>query len=99
MNIRQNTTWKFKEGKGDKYRRLRVIDVLDNGDIQVRSFYLDEVIWPYHDDKRGNPRRQPKTITLQKRTLLQNYVCLTTNRSEGSYSSSAVAEFSGGMLR
>ena len=86
--IRRNTTWKFKKGRGDKYRRLRVLNVQSDSDktgpyVEVRSFYLDQASWPGENDIRLNPRRMPKTILILKSTLLKDYECLNSSMWEG----------------
>jgi len=78
-----NTVWKFKKGKGDRFRRLRILDVCENKEVKLRSFYLDEPPRKkYRRRYQTEGRRQPKTITLQLSTLLKDYECVTTNRHE-----------------
>ena len=98
--IRQNTVWKFKAGRGDKYRRLRVKSVQPDNDkvgpyVEVRSFYLDEPVWPSKKDKRGDSRRQPKDMLLLKATILSDYECITTEWREGATSDSEIQTFGG----
>lgn len=86
--IRMGSVWRFKPGRGDPYRRLRVRYVQSTTDktgpyVEVRSFYLDECTWPTDDDVRSNPRRQPKTIMILRSTLLKDYECITVHRHEG----------------
>jgi hypothetical protein len=78
--IRTGSVWKFKDGRGDPYRRLRVKHVQSAAEpvVEVRSFYLDEGSWPSDDDVRNDPRRRAKTITILRSTLLKDYECVTT---------------------
>lgn len=90
MTVRRNTTWKFKDGRGDRFRRLRVLHA-EQGDphVEVRSFYLDE---PVRRSAGGNSRRQPKTILMLQTTLLKDYECLTTHLREGPQESTGASE-------
>ena len=94
MTIKPNTAWKFKPGKGDEYRRLRILDVPDGPHVEIRSFYLD---YPDKSEQTNgysaeqvSLRRRGKTYLILKSTLLQNYECITTDWREGALGGSSI---------
>ena len=82
MEIKVGTMWKFKEGKGDRYRRLRILEV-GVLQVKVRSFYTDELpVYMMNKTQQSDLRRQPENIKLLRRSLQNRYVCISTDWRE-----------------
>lgn len=86
--IKQGQVWKFKDGHGSKYRRLRILYVQkEDGKVgpyvEVRAFYLDQPSFPGEECfYQKDPRKETQTLVILQSTLLRHYECISNEREE-----------------